>query len=173
MDWAIVKSGGPYASQGCPYSRILSLSEDWELCALTTIAKYGIEQSDSKCLSSPLYTAPNTPSSSKRNSEDPEKNPMDSEAEDCVSRLESGLSEAREQARVQQNTLNHILQLLQRLPITGGTQAPQDPPVVAAAPTVPALPAPTAAPMAPVLREPSCGLKPATLNDFDGDRLKG
>ncbi|KIM88468.1 hypothetical protein PILCRDRAFT_3448 [Piloderma croceum F 1598] len=123
--------------------------------------------------SSPLYTAPNTLSSSKRNSEDLEKNPMDSEAKNCVSRLDSGLSEAREQARVQQNTLNHILQLLQQLPITGGMQAPQDPPAVAAAPMVPALPVPTAALTAPVLCEPSCRLKLATPNDFDGDHLKG
>jgi hypothetical protein len=40
---------------------------------------------------------------------------MDSEPEDHVSKLESRLSKAREQARVQQNTLNHILQLLQGL----------------------------------------------------------
>jgi hypothetical protein len=98
---------------------------------------------------------------------------MDSEAEDCISRLESGLSKVREQARVQQNTLDHILQLLQWLPITGGTQAPQDPPAVAAAPTLPAPLAPIAALMAPILCEPSRGLKPTTLNDFDRDCLKG
>jgi hypothetical protein len=34
-----------------------------------------------------------------------------------VARLKSGLSEAREQARAQQNTLNNILLLLQRLPV--------------------------------------------------------
>jgi hypothetical protein len=95
------------ALQGCPYSRILSHSEDRELCAFTTIARYRIEQSDLECSSSPLYTVPNTPSSSQLNSEDSEKIPMDSEAEDRISRLESRLSEAREQARVQQNTLNH------------------------------------------------------------------
>ncbi|KIM72592.1 hypothetical protein PILCRDRAFT_16000 [Piloderma croceum F 1598] len=134
---------------------------------------FQIEQSDSEHSSSPLYTAPNTPSSSKWNSEDLEKNPMDSDAEDRISRLESRLSEAREQARVQQNTLDHILQLLQQLPITEGTQAPQDPPLAAAAPTAPALPAPIAALMAPVLCEPSRGLKPATPNNFDGDHLKG
>jgi hypothetical protein len=154
------------ASQGCPYSRILSPSEDWELCASTTIARYGIEQSDSESSSSPLYTAPNTPSSSKRNSEDLEKPLMDSEPEDRVSRLESGLSEAREQARVQQNTLNQILQLLQQLLISGVLQAPQDPPMALPAPTV-------AAPAAPTLCEPACRLKPTTPNDFDGDHLKG
>ena len=96
LDWVISS-----ALQGCPYSRILSPSEDWDFCASTTIAKYGIEQSDSESSSSPIYTAPNTPSSSKWNSKDPEKFPMDSEPEDRVSRLESRLSEAREQARVQ------------------------------------------------------------------------
>jgi Retrotransposon gag protein/Zinc knuckle len=91
---------------------------------------------------------------------------MDSEAEDRVSRLESELSKAREQARVQQNTLDHILNLLQRLPIPGTPQAPQDP--------SPAPPAPmVTASAAPAVREPSRGLKPATPNDFDGDRLKG
>jgi hypothetical protein len=91
---------------------------------------------------------------------------MDSEPEDCVSRLESGLSKAREQARVQQNTLDHILQLLQQLPISGVLQAPQDPPTALPAPTVAALAAPT-------LCEPAHGLKPTTPNNFDGDRLKG
>jgi hypothetical protein len=91
---------------------------------------------------------------------------MDSEPEDHISRLKSGLSEVREQARVQQNALDHILTLLQRLPIPGVLQAPQDPPPAPPAPTVAALST------APALREPSCRLKPATLN-FDGDRLKG
>jgi hypothetical protein len=68
---------------------------------------------------------------------------MDSEPEDRVSRLESGLSEAREQARVQQNTLDHILQLLQQLPISGVPQAPQNPPTALPAPTVAAPAAPT------------------------------
>jgi len=53
---------------------------------------------------------------------------MDSEPEDRISRLESELSEAKERARVQQNTLDHILTLLQRLPIPEAPQAPQDPP---------------------------------------------
>ncbi len=91
---------------------------------------------------------------------------MDSEPEDRVSRLESGLSEAREQARVQQNTLDHILQLVQQLQISGVPQAPQNPPTALPAPTV-------TAPTAPTHREPARGLKPATPNDFDGDRLKG
>jgi hypothetical protein len=63
---------------------------------LATIGRYGIEQSDSESSSSPLYTAPNTPSSSKRNSEDLEKFPMDSKPEDHISRLESKLSKAKE-----------------------------------------------------------------------------
>jgi Retrotransposon gag protein len=149
--------------QGCPYSRILSPFEDWELCAPITIAKYGIDQSDSESSPSPLHTAPNTPSSSKRNSDDPEKTPMDTEPEDRVSKLESGLSEAREQARAQQNTLDHILQLLQGLQISG---APRDPP------PAPSAPGP-AAPATSALQRASCRLKPATPNDFDGDRLKG
>jgi hypothetical protein len=91
---------------------------------------------------------------------------MDSEPEDRISRLESELSEAKERSRVQQNTLDHILTLLQRLPIPGAEQAPQD---SAPAPLAPTITAPTA----PAIREPSRGLKPATPNDFDGDRLKG
>jgi hypothetical protein len=91
---------------------------------------------------------------------------MDSEPEDRVSRLESRLSEAREQARVQQNTLDYILQLLQQLQISGVLQAPQNPPTALPAPTVAALAAPTHC-------EPARGLKPVTPNDFDGDRLKG
>jgi len=54
LGWVITS-----ALQGCPYSRIHSLSEDRELYASTTIVKYGIEQSDSECSSSPLYIAPN------------------------------------------------------------------------------------------------------------------
>jgi len=91
---------------------------------------------------------------------------MDSEPEDHISRLESELSEAKERARVQQNTLDHILTLLQWLPIPEAPQAPQDPPPAQLAPTI-------TAPTAPALREPSRGLKPATPNDFNGDRLKG
>jgi hypothetical protein len=91
---------------------------------------------------------------------------MDSEAEDRVSTLESELSKAREQARVQQNTLDHILNLLQRLPIPRTPQAPQGSSLAPPAPMV-------TAPAAPALCEPLRGLKPATLNDFDGDCLKG
>jgi len=67
---------------------------------------------------------------------------------------------------VQQNTLDHILTLLQRLPIPRAPQAPQD---SAPAPLAPMITAPTA----PAIREPSRGLKPATPNNFDGDCLKG
>jgi hypothetical protein len=90
---------------------------------------------------------------------------MDTEPEDRISKLKSGLSEVREQARVQQNTLNHILRLLQGLQISG---APQDPPP---APPVPGLAAPeTSAPATSVPQQASHGLKPTTPNDFDGDR---
>jgi hypothetical protein len=65
-----------------------------------------------------------------------------------------------------QNTLDHILQLLQQLLISRVPQAPQDPSTVLPAPTVAAL-------AAPALCEPACGLKPATTNEFDGDCLKG
>ena len=123
----------PLLAEGLPQCRRVALtveysppSEDRELCASANIARYGIEQSDSESSSSPLYTAPNTPSSSKRNSEDLEKFPMDSEPEDRISRLKSELSEAKERARVQQNTLDHILTLLQQLPIPEAPQAPQD-----------------------------------------------
>jgi Retrotransposon gag protein/Zinc knuckle len=91
---------------------------------------------------------------------------MDSEQEDRVSRLESGLSETREQARVQQNTLDHILQLLQGLQAPGVSQAAPDPPPAPPAP-------PIANPTVSAVQEPSRGLKPAAPNDFDGDRLKG
>jgi len=86
--------------------------------------------------------------------------------EDRVSRLESGLSEAREQARVQQNTLDHILRVLQGLQVPGALQAPPDPPPVQPAPPVATL-------VASATREPSHRLKPVAPNNFDGDHLKG
>jgi hypothetical protein len=46
---------------------------------------------------------------------DKNRNPMALDADEHITRLESGLSEVREQARVQQNTLDDILQILQRL----------------------------------------------------------
>jgi hypothetical protein len=49
-----------------------------------------------------------------------------SDADDRVSRLESGLLQAQEHARVQQNTLDHILQLLQCLPSVRDAQTPQN-----------------------------------------------
>jgi hypothetical protein len=81
-----------------------------------------------------------------------------SDADDHVSRLKSGLLQAQEHARVQQNTLDHILQLLQRLPSVGDIQIPQNIPAAPADPTPPVR---------------AWGLKPATPNDFDGDRFKG
>jgi len=59
---------------------------------------------------------------------------MDSEPEDRISRLKSRLSKAREQARVQQNTLDHILRLLQGLQVPGTLQVPQDTPPAPPAP---------------------------------------
>jgi hypothetical protein len=89
-----------------------------------------------------------------------------SDADDHVSRLESGLLQAQEHARVQQNTLDHILQLLQHLPSVGDAQTPQNIPA-ALEPQPPVTPAD---PTPPVRAR---GLNPATLNDFDGDHLKG
>jgi hypothetical protein len=43
---------------------------------------------------------------------DENQNPMALNADDHVTRLESGLFDAREQARAQQNTLDNIFQLL-------------------------------------------------------------
>jgi hypothetical protein len=68
-----------------------------------------------------------------------------SDADDRVSRLKSGLLQAQAHARVQQNTLNHILQLLQCLPSVGDAQTPPNiptapepqPPVTLADPTPP------------------------------------
>jgi hypothetical protein len=49
-----------------------------------------------------------------------------SDADDRISRLEFRLLQAQEHARVQQNTLDHILQLLQCLLGVGGSQTPQN-----------------------------------------------
>jgi hypothetical protein len=88
------------------------------------------------------------------------------DADDHVSRLESGLLQVQEHARVQQNILYHILQLLQHLPSVGDAQTLQN---------IPAAPEPqplvTSANPTPPVR--AWGLKPATLNDFDRDHLKG
>jgi hypothetical protein len=89
-----------------------------------------------------------------------------SDADDRVSRLESGLLQAQEHARVQQNTLDHILQLLQRLPSVRDAQTPQN---IPAAPE----PQPPVTPADPTPPVRARGLKPSTPNDFDGDRLKG
>ena len=89
-----------------------------------------------------------------------------SDADDRVSRLESGLLQAQEHARVQQNTLDHILQLLQRLPSVGDAQTPHN---IPAAPE----PQPPVTPADPTPPVRARGLKPATPNDFDGDRLRG
>jgi hypothetical protein len=89
-----------------------------------------------------------------------------SDADDHISRLESGLLQAQEHARVQQNTLDHILQLLQCLPSIRDTQIPQN---IPAAPE-PQPPVTPADPTPPVRAQ---GLKPVTPNDFDEDHFKG
>jgi hypothetical protein len=89
-----------------------------------------------------------------------------SDTDNCISRLESGLLQAQEHARVQQNTLDHILQLLQCLPSVGDSQTPQN---------IPA----TLEPQPPVTLADHTsqvwarGLRPATPNDFDEDHVKG
>jgi hypothetical protein len=88
------------------------------------------------------------------------------DADDRVSRLESRLLQAQEHARVQQNTLDHILQLLQHLPSAGDAQTPQNIPT-----TSEPQPPVTLADSTPQVR--ARGLKPLTPNDFDGDHLKG
>ena len=90
---------------------------------------------------------------------------MTMEAEDHVSRLKSRLAEAREQARIQQNTLDDILQLLQNMPGLIEIRTPEN--LV----MTPRTPAPMD--MNSTLHMQARGLKPATPNEFDGDRLKG
>src|ERR1700720_819314 len=75
---------------------------------------------------SPLYTAPNSPSSIPTTM-DNIPTQMTMEAEDRVSRLESGLAEEREQAQIQQNTLDDILQLLQNMPGLKEIRTPENP----------------------------------------------
>jgi hypothetical protein len=98
---------------------------------------------------------------------DENRNPMALDANDRVSRLESRLFDAREQARAQQNTLDDILRLLQHLPALEDSHIPGDP---TAASRVPILATPTLDSTPHVWAR---GLKPATPNEFDGDRLKG
>jgi hypothetical protein len=98
---------------------------------------------------------------------DENQNTMALDTNNRVARLNSGLSEAREQARVQQNTLDDNLRLLQCLPALGDSHIPGD---LTAASRVPILTTPMldSTPHAQVH-----GLKPVTPNDFDGDHLKG
>src|ERR1700720_3357742 len=102
--------------------------EDRELCASTAIARYRIKTGNSDGSLSALYTAPNTPSFPPLHPSimDENQSTMALDADDCIARLESGLFDAREQARAQQNTLNNILQLLQRLPALGDSHIPRD-----------------------------------------------
>ena len=95
------------------------------------------------------------------------RNPMALDADDHVTRLESGLSNTREQAKAQQNTLDSILRLLQHMPVLGDSHIPGDP---TATPQVTILVIPMSD-STPHMR--ACSLKPATPNDFNGDRLKG
>src|SRR6266853_3515568 len=130
-----------------------------------TIARYGIETSDSKSSSSPLYTAPNTPSPSPLHpiAMDENWNLMASDTDEHVVRLESRLFDVREQARAQQNTLDNILQLLQSLPALGDSHIPGNLTTASKAPI----------PMSEMSDSTSHaqvrGLKPATPNEFDGD----
>ena len=95
------------------------------------------------------------------------------DADEHIARLKSGLSEVREQARVQQNTLDDILQLLWKLPIAeperpgNPNQIPRAP---AATPRVP-----TSMTLVPDSSPHvwACGLKPVTPSECDGDHLKG
>ena len=129
-----------------------------------TIARYGIETSDSGRSPSPLYTAPNSPSSIPT-ATDNIPTQMTMEAEDRVFRLESRLAEAREQAQIQQNTLDDILQLLQNMPGLKEIRTPENPVMT------PRTPAPTD--MNSTLNMQARGLKPATPSEFDRDWLKG
>jgi hypothetical protein len=98
---------------------------------------------------------------------DENQNPMALDADDHVTRLESGLFDVREQARAQQNTLDNILQLLQHLPALEDPHIPRNP---TAASKVP-IPMTLTSDSTPHVKV--CGLKPASPNEFDGDRLKG
>src|ERR1700692_4017113 len=89
------------------------------------------------------------------------------DTDDRVTRLESGLFDAREQARAQQNTLDNILQLLQCLPALGDPHIPGDQTQASSVP-LPTTPMPASPP-----HMRARGLKPASPNKFDGDRLKG
>jgi hypothetical protein len=96
--------------------------------------------------------------------ENPTQIPTD--ADDRVSRLESGLHQAQEHARVQQNTLDHILQLLQCVPGVGDSWTPQNIPATSK-------PQPPVTPADHTPQVLAQGLKPATPKDFDGDCVKG
>src|ERR1700720_1577769 len=85
---------------------------------------------------------------------------MTMEAEDRVSRLESRLAEAREQAQIQQNTLDDILQLLQNMPGLKEIRTPENPVM-------------TLTDMNSTLHMQAQGLTPATPSEFDGDWLTG
>jgi hypothetical protein len=86
---------------------------------------------------------------------------------DCIARLESRLFDVREQAKAQQNTLNDILHLLQHLPALEDSCIPKD--LTAASRVL----IPTTPISDSTLHVWACGLKLATPNEFDGDRLKG
>ena len=93
------------------------------------------------------------------------------DADEHVTRLEFGLSEVREQARVQQNTLDDILQLLWKLPIAE-LERPRNPNQIPGAPaTTPRVPTSMTPVSSPHVW--ARGLKPVTPSKFDGDRLKG
>ena len=95
------------------------------------------------------------------------------DADECITRLESGLSKVREQARDQQNTLDDIIQLLWRLLIAEPERLGnlnQIPGALATTLRVPTsiTPVPDSSP-----HVRARGLKLVTPSKFDGDRLKG
>src|ERR1700722_5517198 len=90
---------------------------------------------------------------------------MTMEAEDHVSRLQSRLSEAREQTQIRQNKLDDILHLLQNMPSLKEIRPPEN---LVMTPRTPAL-----MDMNSTLYTKAWGLKPATPSEFNGDHLKG
>jgi len=98
---------------------------------------------------------------------DDNQNLMALDVDDCITRLKSGLSDAREKSRVQQNTLDDMLWLLQHIHALGDPHIPGD------LTTAPQVAIPTILTSDSTPHTWVCSLKPATPNDFDGDRLKG
>jgi hypothetical protein len=123
----------------------------------------------------PLYTVPNSPSSPPLRpiTMNDNQNLMALDTDEHVTKLKSGLSKVREEARVQQNTLDDILQLLWRLPIVE-PERPRNPNQIPGAPaTTPRVTTSMTLVLDSSPHLQACGLKPATPNEFDGNHLKG